>query len=75
MSSPRLPQREFDMPPARPVLAAGASPFLLLEREVELEYRPRMLTALQSKVDAEATAGADRGAALSALRPADAVTR
>jgi hypothetical protein len=56
MSSPRLPQREFDMPPARPIPAAGASRFLLLEREVEHEYRPRMLTALQSKVDAEATA-------------------
>src|SRR2546428_4442 len=33
--------------------------FLLLEREVEIEYRPQMLAALQSKVDA--CAGTARG--------------
>jgi hypothetical protein len=38
-------------PPLRPRLADQPSRFILLEREVELEYRPRMLEALQRKVD------------------------
>jgi hypothetical protein len=39
--------------PQRPALQE-ASQFLLLEREVELEHRPRMLEALQGKVNAAA---------------------
>jgi hypothetical protein len=33
-------------------LADDPPRFLLLEREVEIAYRPQMLAALQSKVDA-----------------------
>jgi len=53
MSQPR-PALEPDTPPARPVLAEDASRFMLLEREVEIEYRPQMLSALQGKVNAVA---------------------
>jgi hypothetical protein len=56
MSSQRLPRPEPETPPARPVLAEDLPRFLLLEREVEIEYRPQMLAALQSKVDAVAAA-------------------
>ena len=52
--SQRLPAPEPDTPPARPVLADHPSRFLLLEREVEIEYRPQMLDALQRKVNAVA---------------------
>jgi hypothetical protein len=38
----------------RPRLSEQASRFTLLEREVEQEYRPQMLAALQRKVDAVA---------------------
>jgi hypothetical protein len=38
------------------VLAAGATRFMELEREVEQEYRPQMLAALQEKVEEEAKA-------------------
>lgn len=38
-------------PPLRPRLADQPPLFIRLEREVELEYRPRMLEALQHKVD------------------------
>ena len=48
------PAPEPEIPPARPVLAEEPSRFLLLEREVETEYRPQMLAALQHKVDAVA---------------------
>jgi hypothetical protein len=50
---------EPEIPPARPVLAEQPPPFLVLEREVEMEYRPQMLAALQRKVDilAEQTRG------------------
>lgn len=41
-------------PPQHPVLAEQASKFLLLEREAEQQYRPQILAALQSKVDAAA---------------------
>jgi hypothetical protein len=61
MRKQRLPRPEPETPPARPVLADNLPRFLLLEREVELEYRPQMLAALQSKVDAVAVAA--RGAA------------
>ncbi len=56
MAKPRPPRSEPEMPPARPVLAEDPPGFLLLEREVEIEFRPQMLTALQSKVDAVADA-------------------
>lgn len=54
-----LSRPEPDTPPARPVLADGPPRFVLLEREVELEQRPQMLAALQSKVDAVAAAARD----------------
>ena len=49
------PLPEPESPPARPALADPPR-FLLLEREVEIEYRPQMLVALQRKVDAVAEA-------------------
>ena len=52
MATQRLPPAEPGTPPARPVLPDHLPPFVLLEREVELEYRPQMLAALQKKVDA-----------------------
>jgi hypothetical protein len=52
-SSRRIPP-EPPAPPARPVLADQPSRFMQLEREVEQEYRPQMLAALQRKVDAVA---------------------
>jgi len=52
MAQRRLPRTEPVEPPLRPRLADQPSRFVSLEREVELEYRPRMLEALQSKVDA-----------------------
>src|SRR5260370_19806959 len=39
------------LPPARPILADQPSQFLLLERSVEDEYRPRMLQELKRRVD------------------------
>ena len=51
-----IPRPEPEIPPTRPVLADDAPRFLLLEREVEIAYRPQMLAALQSKVDAFAVA-------------------
>src|SRR6266567_843049 len=55
MSKPQ-PRPEPETPPARPVLADDPPRFLLLEREVEIEFRPQMLTALQRKVNAVAEA-------------------
>lgn len=52
MPQHQLARPEPEIPPARPVLAAEPPRFLLLEREVEIEYRPQMLAALQGKVDA-----------------------
>src|SRR5580704_6818521 len=52
-SSRRIPP-EPPAPPARPVLADQPSRFMQLEREVEQEYRPQMLAALQRKADAVA---------------------
>lgn len=52
----QLPHPEPEIPPARPVMADEAPLFLRMEREVELDYRPLMLAALQSKVDAVAAA-------------------
>lgn len=59
MPKPRLSALEPESPPARPVLAQDIPCFLSLEREVEIECRPQMLAALQSKVDA--VAGAAHG--------------
>lgn len=55
MATQRLPGPEPATPPTRPALA-NPSRFLLLEREVEIEYRPQMLAALQRKVNAVAEA-------------------
>lgn len=51
MAQRRLSQPEPVEPPLRPRLADHPSRFALLEREVELEYRPQMLAALQRKVN------------------------
>src|SRR5207237_5111400 len=51
MAQRRLAQPEPVEPPLRPRLADQPSRFVLLEREVELEYRPQMLEALQRKVN------------------------
>src|SRR5207237_8633097 len=40
--------------PRPPLLAAGATRFMELEREVEQEYGPWMLETLQAKVEEEA---------------------
>ena len=40
--------------PARPMLEAGASQFMMLERAVEDEHRPSMLAELQRRVEAVA---------------------
>jgi hypothetical protein len=51
MAQRRLSQPEPVEPPLRPRLADQPSRFVLLEREVELEYKPQMLAALQRKVN------------------------
>jgi ribosomal protein S27AE len=51
MAQRRLSRPEPVEPPLRPRLADQPSRFVLLEREVELEYRPQMLEALQRKVN------------------------
>jgi hypothetical protein len=50
---PHKPASESADAPQRPVLQE-VSQFMVLEREVEIEYRPRMLQALQNKVNAVA---------------------
>lgn len=50
---PHKPAAEPVAAPQRPALQE-VSQFMLLEREVELQYRPRMLEALQNKVNAVA---------------------
>lgn len=54
MTARRPPSPELATPPARPWLADQPSRFMLLEREVEQEFRPRLLAALQEKVNAVA---------------------
>ena len=54
MRAPRLACPAPAPPPVRPSLSEQPSRFLLLEREVEREYRPEMLARLQHKVDAVA---------------------
>jgi hypothetical protein len=51
--------KEQSLPPVRPILADQPSKFLLMERAVEDEFRPRMLQELQRRVDemAESTRG------------------
>jgi len=56
MPKQHLSQSEPETPPPRPVLSDALPRFVLLERDVELEYRPQMLAALQRKVDAVAEA-------------------
>ena len=51
MAQRRLSRPEPVEPPPRPRLADQPSRFVLLEREVELEYRPQMLAALQRKIN------------------------
>src|SRR6266436_7709992 len=50
---PRKPAAEPAQAPQRPALQE-ISQFMLLERDVEIQYRPRMLEALQNKVNAVA---------------------
>ena len=47
-------ERTAAVRPQPPVLCAGATRFMELERAVEEEYRPQMLQALQRKVEEEA---------------------
>jgi hypothetical protein len=54
---PRTPAAHLAPPPAaRPVLAPEIPRFMLLEREVEDEFRPRMLQALEHRVNTLAEA-------------------
>src|ERR1700681_671392 len=71
-------------PPVRPLLADHRSQFLLLERAVEDEYRPRMLKELQCRVDAlaesarassPACAGCGRQMVYQDVRPVSWVAR
>jgi hypothetical protein len=71
-------------PPVRPLLADHPSQFLLLERAVEDEYRPRMLKELQCRVDAlaesarassPACAGCGRQMVYQDVRPVSWVAR
>jgi len=56
----RVPkQRQGPTAPNRPVLEE-VSQFIRLEREVEIEYRPRLLEALQGKVNAVADSVRDQ---------------
>src|ERR1700682_4114669 len=72
------------LPPVRPWLADHPSQFLLLERAVEDEYRPRMLKELQCRVDAvgesarassPACAGCGRQMFVQDVRPVSWVAR
>ena len=51
MAQLRVSHPEPAEPPLRPLLADQPSRFIQLEREVEQEYRPQMLEALQRKVN------------------------
>ncbi len=54
MAEPRLACPVPAPPPVRPSLSDQPSRFILLEREVEQEYRPQMLQTLQRKINAVA---------------------
>lgn len=56
--NPRTETRSVLSPAVKPVLAEKASVFVRLEREVEAEFRPQMLAALQEKVTAMAESSA-----------------
>ena len=56
---PRTPAAQPAEAPRHPVLQ-DVSQFMLLEREVEIQYRPRMREALQDKVNAVADALRDQ---------------
>ena len=51
MAAPRLACPAPAPPPVRPELSSEPSRFILLEREVEQEFRPQMLQSLQLKID------------------------
>src|SRR6202165_3243478 len=51
MAQPCVSHPEPVEPPLRPLLSDQPSRFILLEREVEQEYRPQMLERLQQKVN------------------------
>ena len=57
--SQRPPSAQPAAAPPRPALQE-VSQFILLEREVEIQYRPRMLEALQGKVNAVADSVRDQ---------------
>ncbi len=54
MNLHRPPHTESAAPPVRPWLADQPSRFMQLEREVEREFQPRLLAALQERVNAVA---------------------
>jgi transposase-like protein len=54
MADPRLACSPPAPPPVRPGLNDQPSRFILLQREVEREFRPQILERLQQKVDAVA---------------------
>ena len=54
MAEPRLACPASTPPPVRPALSEQPSRFILLEREVERQYRPQMLERLQREVNAVA---------------------
>jgi hypothetical protein len=67
LAKQRQPRKSAAQPaeaPQRPALQE-VSKFMLLEREVELEHRPRMLEALQTKVNAVADSLQDQTPACS----------
>lgn len=61
---PRTPAAQPAQAPPRPALQE-ASQFMLLEREVEIQYRPRRLEGLQNKVNALADSLRDQTPACS----------
>ena len=54
MGKPRLAAPAPAPPPVRPSLSEQPSRFILLEREVQQEFRSQMLARLQEKVNAVA---------------------
>lgn len=67
---PHKPAPEPAEAPQRPALQE-VSQFMLLEREVEIQYRPRMLEALQNKVNAVADSLKGQAPILFPVRSAD----
>ena len=75
MAEPRLACPVPAPPPVRPSLSDQPSRFMLLEREVEQEYRPQILARLQQKVDAVAEQAQALGAGLCAMRTKNELSR